>query len=635
MNTFRKQPAIAHPMKNLLSLGICSAALLLAAVAPATRAQTANPPGKVAYQGFLTDLNGTPFGNTTPTNITVVFRIFGASSGGATKWSSQQTVTIDKGHFSVLLGEGSAYSSEPFAADLSNVFTGTDASDRFLELSVGNPLTTISPRIQFLPGPYALLAKSANQLVDNTGAAVLSAVSGTVTLKGLVSSTNFNGTFAGNGLNLTNLNGANINAGTVALAQLAANSVDNTKLATNAVDSGKILDGTIVNADISASANIADTKLGTISTAGKVSDSALTANVALLNRAGQTFTSHIGAKQVSSSASLALYLADPNGGEKGGLGLAGVAGQYSTDAAVNDITFRNLGGKLLFQYSSGASAMSINTANLIGVGVSSASKARLEVVGGVAQNGLYGTYLNAAQVGGPVTHGTHTYSIYSSGAIWVGDAVIVTSDRRAKNVLGRSDREQDLRTLLGIEITDYNYKDKVQHGNGIQKKVIAQQVEKVFPQAVSQATNTVPDIYKAAKYEGGWIRLATDLKKGERVSLTDDKKQDVFEVLEVSKDGFRTAFRGKDGQEIFVYGREVADFRTVDYEAISMLNVSATQQIKAEKDAEIKSLREENASLSARLASLEKETAQMRKLVAELAAVRSVQPSTTVAQASR
>lgn len=50
-----------------------------------------------------------------------------------------------------------------------------------------------------------------------------------------------------------------------------------TTLADNTVTSAKIVDGTIVNADISASAAIADTKLATISTAGKVSNSATTA----------------------------------------------------------------------------------------------------------------------------------------------------------------------------------------------------------------------------------------------------------------------------------------------------------------------------------------------------------------------
>jgi hypothetical protein len=52
------------------------------------------------------------------------------------------------------------------------------------------------------------------------------------------------------------------------------------KIATGAVTSAKILDGTIVNDDINASAGIVDTKLATIATAGKVSNSATTATTA-------------------------------------------------------------------------------------------------------------------------------------------------------------------------------------------------------------------------------------------------------------------------------------------------------------------------------------------------------------------
>lgn len=51
-------------------------------------------------------------------------------------------------------------------------------------------------------------------------------------------------------------------------------------IAANAVTSAKILDGEIVNADINASAAIVDTKLATISTASKVSNSATTATSA-------------------------------------------------------------------------------------------------------------------------------------------------------------------------------------------------------------------------------------------------------------------------------------------------------------------------------------------------------------------
>ncbi len=58
-------------------------------------------------------------------------------------------------------------------------------------------------------------------------------------------------------------------------------------------------------------------------------------------------------------------------------------------------------------------------------------------------------------------------------------------------------------------------------------------------------------------------------------------------------------------KNLFVYGHEVNDFRTVDYDAIAMLNVSATQQVKREKDAEVNALQAEHTSLRARLERLE------------------------------
>jgi hypothetical protein len=80
---------------------------------------------------------------------------------------------------------------------------------------------------------------------------------------------------------------AMIKDGTVVNADISASAaIGLSKLATGALPSGitvassNIVDGTIVNADINASAAIADTKLATISAAGKVSNSATTATSA-------------------------------------------------------------------------------------------------------------------------------------------------------------------------------------------------------------------------------------------------------------------------------------------------------------------------------------------------------------------
>jgi len=181
----------------------------------------------------------------------------------------------------------------------------------------------------------------------------------------------------------------------------------------------------------------------------------------------------------------------------------------------------------------------------------------------------------------------------------------VVSDARVKEVIGVSDSARDLAVLQSIEITDYSFKDKVAMGKQVQKRVIAQQVESVYPNAVKVDRGVVPDIYQKSTIEEGWVKLATDLKVGERVRLIGGAKEAILEVLEVRADGFRTHFTSADGK-VFVYGREVSDLRSVDYDAIAMLNVSATQQLKKDSDAAIVALQAKNAALEARLSALEK-----------------------------
>lgn len=194
---------------------------------------------------------------------------------------------------------------------------------------------------------------------------------------------------------------------------------------------------------------------------------------------------------------------------------------------------------------------------------------------------------------------TNNVSIYSNN--WIACSAIQTfSDQRVKTDIHPTDNKSDLQTLMGIEISDYKYKDSRKFGAKPQKKVIAQQVAKVYPQAVAPSTDVVPDIFKKASVKAAWVKLATDLKVGERVRLINGAEQAVHEVLEVRQGAFRTDYK-VDTDELFVYGREVNDFRTVDYDAIAMLNVSATQQIKKEKDLEIKALEEQNAGLQLRL----------------------------------
>jgi hypothetical protein len=74
-----------------------------------------------------------------------------------------------------------------------------------------------------------------------------------------------------------NVTTAKIADSNVTTAKIADSNVTEGKLADGAVTSAKIADGAIVNADINASAGIVDTKLATITSSGKVANSATTA----------------------------------------------------------------------------------------------------------------------------------------------------------------------------------------------------------------------------------------------------------------------------------------------------------------------------------------------------------------------
>jgi hypothetical protein len=155
----------------------------------------------------------------------------------------------------------------------------------------------------------------------------------------------------------------------------------------------------------------------------------------------------------------------------------------------------------------------------------------------------------------------------------------VFSDARIKDVIGLSNASEDLSTLMGIEVTNYTYKDKIGKGNSEFKKVVAQQLEEIYPIAVSQTTNFIPDVYQLADIKDGAIAISSKIiETGDKLKLLHENGEaEIVLVNSTSETGVHTSstYTGN----VFVYGREVDDFRTVDYEAISMLNVSATQEL--------------------------------------------------------
>ncbi len=261
------------------------------------------------------------------------------------------------------------------------------------------------------------------------------------------------------------------------------------------------------------------------------------------------------------------------------------------------------------------------------------TNARLEIDG---TNGLY-SFTNAyalADQGAGLYTGSHRLSIYANDGI-VATEFIVHSDERIKNVQGISNSEVDLARLQQIEITDYTFIDTIQKGNQAYKKVIAQQVAEVFPQAVTTGlTQVIPNIYQLASIdENGWVTgcelsvASCLLKKGDKVQIIFDEEKELLEVLEVNGNTFQVEFKVENGQHathnsqltsVFVYGKQVTDFHNVDYDAIAMLNVSATQQLAKENQLLKSQLEDQQAELKQLKTSLQ-EVEKLKQLSRNLA----------------
>ncbi len=182
---------------------------------------TPNPPGQMSYQGFLVDGNGIPLATNSPANYDVIFRIYNVPIGNNPPlWGELQTVTVDRGYFSVLLGQGSAVPGAPSTNNLTSLFAGPDASDRYIGVTVRGLAggdVEIQPRMRLLASPYSFLAANANSLVSASGQPVLLTSGNTLIVSNAMQ---LNNSLTVNG----NISGGNVTAsGNLSAASLSVN----------------------------------------------------------------------------------------------------------------------------------------------------------------------------------------------------------------------------------------------------------------------------------------------------------------------------------------------------------------------------------------------------------------------------
>ena len=246
----------------------------------------------------------------------------------------------------------------------------------------------------------------------------------------------------------------------------------------------------------------------------------------------------------------------------------------------------------------------------VGIGTS-APAFPLDVASSVSSYQVYG-YFNSGGACGTGS-GTWNYSIRAVGRI-LADEFNAVSDARIKNIIGTSIKQSDLEVLNKLQVKDFQFIDKPIKGDKIKKGFVAQEVEQVFPEAVSYCRSFIPDIYRIAQNlmfdkENKTLTISLDaviqLNIGDKIKLyseTESFEKPVVKVISSKK--FVIGDWDKDVNQLFVYGREVNDFRSIDYDRIFTLGISSIQELSHQNDAmheDIASLKNENQQLRSEL----------------------------------
>ena len=298
---------------------------------------------------------------------------------------------------------------------------------------------------------------------------------------------------------------------------------------------------------------------------------------------------------------------DPN---EAAIGVVGAAGDLILPSLSGDAVLRATTGNLLLGttlnknvhlVTHGVTRLTVDAVGKVGIGtVTPTSRLHVEGTSG-ALAGAFGSLGTSGASTTPTSPAAET-SIYGSGVIATGHEFRAYSDARIKTHRDLVAPADSLQKARALTIRHFQYKDVANKGKEVKTGVFAQDVEKVFPEAVSTTVDFIPEVYALAPVEDGKrVRVKTSFERGDTVKCYDADGRS-FRVTVASRDeeGF-TVNQTLPGKEVFVYGRQVQDFRYLDYDRLTILSLSAIQGLAEEND----ELKTNSAALSAKVAAQE------------------------------
>ena len=193
-------------------------------------------------------------------------------------------------------------------------------------------------------------------------------------------------------------------------------------------------------------------------------------------------------------------------------------------------------------------------------------------------------------------------SIHAERSILTGAYFMANSDRRIKQDIEDISDNEGLDLINRIKLKKYNYVDPYKKEKHKTIGFIAQQVDEIIPNAIKTRTDFIPNIFTVLDnpvWEGTKLIYNMSFNENETKKvrfMVEDQSEGID--LEYDNGGFTF---NKQYSRVFIWGKEVTDFKSITKDKIFTIGISAIQELSRKHDAVV----QENTLLKERLAAIE------------------------------
>ena len=220
-------------------------------------------------------------------------------------------------------------------------------------------------------------------------------------------------------------------------------------------------------------------------------------------------------------------------------------------------------------------------------------------------------------------------ALFDNGYAASSDGFVIKSDKRIKTDIMKINTSNELEIIRKLQTVKHGYIDKSIYGYMNKYGFIAQEVQKILPEAILIRNEIIPSIYNKAnviKTENIMLNFDEPIKEiqqfkiGTKLKCYNDKNNISWVTIKEVVDEYNIVIEEKDVEQtgLFIYGHSVDDFHYLDKDTIWTVAAAALQEVDRQQQTDklkIAELENTVTELNSKITELNPKVAEQQSII--------------------